>query len=316
MVLFLLLCPLWAVLGQQSQGEWEPFKDVKDQKRQELAGQQAGQPLTNESIMGLVKIGFSDETIISMIQHEPGNYSLRVDDVIALKKAYVSEGVIAAMSSKMAIGLTPAPIAPAAAAPPGATELKREGIGANQDKASAEPSLSQEVKTLSDPGLYALLPNGALRHIAGRPTNFIRTGSLLASELTGGIHARRMNTQIAGERAYVTVGETPTFYYRVAQGAPDQVVPGTLNLILTEMTVKPGRRQFELEAGGLMRRSQGISVRHQGNFDAQEVEPGLYRLRPDLLKPGQYAFFLYLGAEYRPAKGEALRGFIFDFQVE
>jgi hypothetical protein len=120
MVLFLLLCPVWAVLGQQSQGEWEPFKDVKDQKRQELAGQQAGQALTNESIIGLVKVGFSDETIISMIQHEPGNYSLRVDDVIALKKAGVSEGVIAAMSSKMAIGPTPAPkvAAPVAAGPP------------------------------------------------------------------------------------------------------------------------------------------------------------------------------------------------------
>ncbi len=122
MVLFLLLCPVRAVLGQQSQGEWEPFKDVKDQKGQELARQQAGQPLTNESIIGLVKIGFSDETITSMIQHETGNYSLRVDDVIALKKAGVSEGVVAAMSSKMGIGPTPAPIAPAAGAPAGVME--------------------------------------------------------------------------------------------------------------------------------------------------------------------------------------------------
>jgi hypothetical protein len=107
-VLVLLLCPLWNTSGQQSGG-----LKVSVQGGEHV---QPRQPLTNESIIGLVKIGFSDETIISMIQHEPGNYSLGVDDVIALEKASVSEGVIAAMSSKMAIGPTSAPIAPAAVA--------------------------------------------------------------------------------------------------------------------------------------------------------------------------------------------------------
>ncbi len=150
MVLFLLLCPVRAVLCQQSQGEWEPFKDVKDQKRQELARQ----PLTNESIIGLVKIGFSDETIISMIQHEAGKYCLRVDDVTALKKAGVSEGVIAAMSSKMAIGPTPAPVAPAPVAPPGVTELKREpGQGAKEKDQPVQPLTNDSIVKLVKAGL-------------------------------------------------------------------------------------------------------------------------------------------------------------------
>jgi hypothetical protein len=95
-----------------------------------------------------------------------------------------------------------------------------------------------------------------------------------------------------------------------------------LNLILTKLTVKPGRRQFELEASGLMRRSQGISVRHQDNFDAEEIEAGLYRLRPDALQSGQYAFFLYVNSpeqpseRVRPSKAAALTGFVYDFQVE
>jgi hypothetical protein len=138
-----------------------------------------------------------------------------------------------------------------------------------------------------------------------------------------------MNTQVAGKSAYVTVGRHPTFYYRVAQNAPDQVVPGTLSLILTQMTVKSGRRQFELDANGVFRHSQGISARHQSNFDALEIEPGVYRLNPDELKPGQYAFFLYIAGpgentEYTHSRatsshgagGEALRGFLYDFQVE
>jgi hypothetical protein len=96
------------------------------------------------------------------------------------------------------------------------------------------------------------------------------------------------------------------------------VVPGTLNLILTRMTVTNGRRQFELEASGAFRRSQGISVRHQRNFAALEIESGLYEARPDQLKPGQYAFFLYVvGATGdRPKEANALTGFIYDFQVE
>ncbi len=188
-----------------------------------------------------------------------------------------------------------------------------------------------DVSVPQEPGLYAVLSGGALRQVAGRPTSFVRTGSLLASELTMGIHARRVNTQIAGSSAYVTVGRRPTFYYRVAQSAPDQVVPGTVSLILTQMSVKQGRRQFELDASGMFRQSQGISVRHQANFDAQEIEPGVFKLNPDDLPEGQYAFFLYVagpgqGGDWEwtreratsshHAGGEALRGFLYDFQVE
>ncbi len=87
------------------------------------------------------------------------------------------------------------------------------------------------------------------------------------------------------------------------------------------MSVVSGRRQFELDAAGLLRRSKGISVRHQVNFDARENESGLYTLDPDELAPGQYAFFLYIAAPERARSGgntggEPLRGFVFDFQVE
>jgi hypothetical protein len=266
--------------------------------QQGASNQQSGDPLTNDSIVKLVAAGLGEDTIVTIVERQTGNYSLNADNIIALKKAGVSEKVITAMLKRSGNALTPRP----------ATSTRT----------------AQDVIVPLEPGLYALLSEGALRHIAGRPTSFIRTGSRLASDLTVGIHANRMNTQIAGKSAYVTVGPHPTFYYRVTQNAqdhPDQVVPGTLNLILTQMTIKSGRRQFELDANGVFRRSQGISARHQGNFDALEIEPGLYQLNPDDLKPGQYAFFLYIGSPERAtthggAGGEALRGFIFDFQVE
>lgn len=266
----------------------------------DTAGILASKPLTNEAIVGLVSAGVGEDIIVSMVSTQPGRYSLGADDVVALKKARVSDKIITAMLSS-------------AAHAPGPTST---------ESADSAPT----VKVPDDPGLYAVMSDGALRHIAGRPTSFVRTGSLLASGLTAGIHARRINTQIAGESAYVTVGPRATFYYRVARNAPDQVVPGTLNLILTQMTVKPGRRQFELDASGVLRRSQGISVRHQDNFDAQEIEPGLCELKPDELKSGQYAFFLFIAGPRASEKRipttrgrterEALRGFLYDFQVE
>lgn len=207
-------------------------------------------------------------------------------------------------------------------------EPPASGTALTQPPATAT-RMAQEVKVPAEPGLYAVLSEGALRHVAGRPTSFVRTGSRLASDLTAGIHARRMNTQIAGKSAYVTVSPRPTFYYRIAPNAPDQVVPGTLSLILTKMSVKQRRRQFELDADGILRHSQGISVRHQDNFDVEEMEPGVFKLNPDTLPRGQYAFFLYIAGpgendegtreratSTRHAGGEALRGFLYDFQVE
>ena len=133
-----ILCPLRITSGQQSGGMKVNVQGgEQDQPRQ---------PLTNDSITGFVKIGFSDETIVSMIEHEPGNYSLRADDVAALKKAGVSERVITAMSSKMGIGPTPAPqVAAPVAPPPVATEgLAPKDLGAAGVHASAEKSPEEQ----------------------------------------------------------------------------------------------------------------------------------------------------------------------------
>jgi hypothetical protein len=166
-------------------------------------------------------------------------------------------------------------------------------------------------------GLYAVLSNGDLQKITGRPTNFFRAEGWLRL---------RPNSEIAGESAYVGVGRISTFYYRISQESEyfrvgrqaDQTLPGTINLILTRMKAKRGRRQFEFEDSKSYRPSRGISVQHQFNFDAGEVEPGLFKLRPEPLKPGQYAFFLFVrGPERQTLHAKGLtEGFIYDFAVQ
>lgn len=62
----------------------------------------AGQDvMTNESIVKMVKAGLSQSVIVESIQQRPGTYALSPEDLIALKTAGVSDGVITAMQAMM-----------------------------------------------------------------------------------------------------------------------------------------------------------------------------------------------------------------------
>jgi len=57
----------------------------------------AQEVLNNATILKLVKAGIGEDTIVGMINQQPGKYSLSTDDIIALKTAGVSDKVIAAI---------------------------------------------------------------------------------------------------------------------------------------------------------------------------------------------------------------------------
>jgi len=44
----------------------------------------AQEPLNNETILKLVKAGIGEDVIVSMVNQQPGKYSLSTDDIIAL----------------------------------------------------------------------------------------------------------------------------------------------------------------------------------------------------------------------------------------
>ena len=64
-----------------------------------VAGAHAQQqaPLTNESVIKLVKAGFKDKTIIAIISNRPAVFNLDPEQLIQLKRQGVSENVILAM---------------------------------------------------------------------------------------------------------------------------------------------------------------------------------------------------------------------------
>lgn len=63
-----------------------------------LAGAQ--EALTNDAVVKMVQSGLGEGLVISMIQGQPGKYSLSPDELVKLKNAGVSEKILAAMASK------------------------------------------------------------------------------------------------------------------------------------------------------------------------------------------------------------------------
>ncbi len=63
------------------------------------AQQTAESSLTNESVIKLVKAGFKEKTIISIIHNRPGVFKLEPEELIQLKRQGVTENIILAMLS-------------------------------------------------------------------------------------------------------------------------------------------------------------------------------------------------------------------------
>ena len=60
----------------------------------------AQETMNNDLIVKLFKAGIGDDLIVSMVQSQPGKYSLSPDDVLKLKQAGISEKILTAMTKK------------------------------------------------------------------------------------------------------------------------------------------------------------------------------------------------------------------------
>ena len=59
-------------------------------------------PIGNDTVLRMVKAGLDDSIVIQTIETRPGHFDTEPDDLIALKQAGVSPGVIAAMQARSA----------------------------------------------------------------------------------------------------------------------------------------------------------------------------------------------------------------------
>ncbi|MFI5116039.1 MAG: hypothetical protein ACHP8B_05000 [Terriglobales bacterium] len=101
-----------------------------------LAGAQ--ETLNNDSILKMVKAGLGEDLIVTMVQTQPGKYSVNPDELITLKQAGVSERILAAMATKAGGGnpSAPVPSGPAKIAPGTSIRLAvEEAVSSSSAKA-------------------------------------------------------------------------------------------------------------------------------------------------------------------------------------
>ncbi|HEY3827543.1 MAG TPA: hypothetical protein VGL82_23480 [Bryobacteraceae bacterium] len=208
----------------------------------------AQQPMTNDSVVKLVKAGMGDETIVNMINTQPSTFSLGTDDLIALKSGGVSEKVIGAMLLKKtgggAAGLTTSVAGPV------------HEIGVYYKSGDAWMDLEPEVATF-------------------------KSGGVLKSIATDGIVKGDINGHIQGAHSKAKI-DTPV---EILIYTPEGVAATEYQLLF--LHEEKDAREFRTITGGVFHKSGGAS-RDAVEFDAKKIAPRTYSLTLSKLKSGEY----------------------------
>jgi hypothetical protein len=169
----------------------------------------AQQALTNDAVVKMVKGGLGDTVVVQMIGSQPGNYIVTPDSMMSLKKAGVSEQVLAAMAAKNS---------------------------GNGGAASVQPSA-----TASN---YDDLDTGVYRRVKGEwvvvPTEVVnwKSGGVLKSIASDGIVKGDVNGHLKGGNSPTTINSPLEFLVK----APDNMEATDFQLV--HFHDKSNQREF------------------------------------------------------------------------
>ena len=147
-------------------------------------GQQPDGPLTNAAVVRLVKAGFKEKTIITIINNRPGDFKLGTEQLIELKRSGVNENIILAMlSSQMGT------------------------VFVEEDEWSGESLFKDSKKAQGGEGFFG---SGSSSQSSGR-TNGTPGGSQNEGNVSGSATVRIIRPQSeGGESASPKLEKTPT----------------------------------------------------------------------------------------------------------
>jgi len=255
------------------------------------------QGLTKDQVIQMTKAGLSEEVIVARVNAEPSQLKLSADDLITMKSAGVSDGVIRAMLAPKA------PPATAAAAP--------------------VPPDPNDPNSPHDPGIY-LLTNDNDR--GGRKMILIeragsgheKTANIWGHAFSYGISKAKVKAEVPGAHALVRSHiSKPEFYMFFPPtgnlGAADTITsPSQFSLLSLEE--KKDHRETAVAQVGFASASAGTDNKHVFKISAEKVRPYVYRVLPDSeLTAGEYAFVAATGMG-GPASGSSV--VIYDFGVD
>jgi hypothetical protein len=286
----------------------------------------AQETLTNDAILKMVKSGLGDGLIISMIQSQPGKYSVTPDELLRLKQAGVPESVLSAMVKKTsATGATPSPIF--GANPSGATPSA--GL-----VAAGDPN---DPMTPHDSGIWLYTQDRE-----GKPQMIVleraayqggKIGGFFSSALTYGIKKIKSKAVLPGPHAGIRIaGPNPVFYfyfedkpaglgksYFGVASLPNLGVASLSNpnqFALIKLNVTKSNRETIIGQFGITGGSFGTNEKSMVGFKSERIRTGLYKVTVSSPLPeGEYCFLASSGAMGPYGAGAAGAIDIFDFGV-
>jgi len=239
--------------------------------------------LTNDTVVKLVKAGLSEATIITMINTQPTKFSTGADNIVALKKAGVTDGIIQAM-------------------------VVRPGGGASAPAAAPAPKMAAPevaaAPAVSEIGIY-IKKQGAWADLNPEVVNF-KTGGVIKSIGTGGIVKGDVNGHLNGAHS-ANVVTTPLEFLVYT---PDGIAITEYQLL--KLREQKDSREFRTMTGGVMHASGG-ATRDAMTFESKKVAPRTYQITLDKLSPGDYGFLPPTGSDATGSSGRL--GKIYSFRL-
>ena len=209
--------------------------------------------LTNQDVIDLVSLGFSDEVVIDKIHATDGaEFETSVSALKALKAAKVSDSVIRAMINAHA-AVTPAP--------------------SNSLMTPQKSELSKEV------GVYIVL-NGVMTELQPEIVNW-QTGGFVKTHATLFIVKGDVNGKIPGPRSAVQLPVPIDLIVRTPEGT------SVTEYQLLHLHTKDNRREFRAVTGGVIHQSGG-AVRDSLSFQPRKIAERTWEIRLDRLSNGEY----------------------------
>ena len=240
----------------------------------------AQEVMTNETVIQMVKAGFSESVILAKMRSSQTKFDTRTDALIELKKAGVPEKVMQAIVSG---GAPPASSAAAASAP-----------------------------AASAPAIAAPAPQGGRRgpiyHLSGgKQVELIGTSGDIETSRAP-FSGRKTELVIAGNKAkYRTTDRQPVF---LTTADPADVVLVKLDPGKNDRNLRiSGSSYVGPYAGSVSQR--GIRSEDRVDFEAERDQRGFTRIRPrGPLAPGEFAFV------FSRTSGTMPSGALYDFGVD
>jgi hypothetical protein len=217
----------------------------------------AQETLTNDSVAKMVKAGLGESLIVSMIQNQPGKYTLTPDGLVKLKEQGVPDKVLAAMVARGSAG------APSSSEP-----------------ANAEPA-SGDIPQNLELGVY-YKKAGKWAEMLPDVVNW-KTGGVMKSIATAGVVKGDVNGHIEGAHSRNSVA-TPV---EVLIYAPEGVAITEYQLL--RLRDNKGAREFRTVTGGVMHVSGG-ATRDLVPFEGKKVATRTYKVLLPNLGAGEYGF--------------------------